>query len=79
MFEKLAVLVEVFDGVGVVGAQTIHELVEVVRQALLGLLAARSATVTNAVLSGRRRSFLFFLPLYMEGPSSWSTHLALPL
>ena len=38
-FEELAVLVEVFDGVGVVGAWAIHELVEVVRQALLGLLA----------------------------------------
>ena len=31
MFEKLAVLVEVFDGVGMVGAWAIHELVEVVR------------------------------------------------
>ena len=40
-FEELAVLVEVFDGVGVVGAQAIHELVEVVRQALMGLLAHR--------------------------------------
>ena len=28
-----------FDGVGVVGARAIHEFVEVVRQALLGLLA----------------------------------------
>ena len=28
-----------FDGVGVVGARAIHELVELVRQALLGLLA----------------------------------------
>ena len=37
--EELAVLVEVFDGVSVVGARAIHELVEVVRQALLGLLA----------------------------------------
>ena len=33
-FEELAVLVEVFDGVGVVGAWAIHEFVEVVRQAL---------------------------------------------
>ena len=39
MFEELAVLVEVFDGVGVVGAWAIHELVEVVGQVLLGLLA----------------------------------------
>jgi len=31
MFEELIVLVEVFDGVGVVGARAIHELVEVVR------------------------------------------------
>ena len=38
MFEELAVFVEVFDGVGMVGAWAIHELVEVVRQALLGLL-----------------------------------------
>ena len=37
MFEELAV--QVFDGVGVVGAWAIHELVEVVRQALLGLFA----------------------------------------
>ena len=39
MFEELVVLVEVFDGVGVVGAWTVHEFVEVVRQPLLGLLA----------------------------------------
>ena len=37
--EELAVLVEVLDGVGVVGAWTLHELVEVVGLALLGLLA----------------------------------------
>ena len=37
-FEELAVLVEVFDGIGVVGARAIHELVEVFRQPLLGLL-----------------------------------------
>ena len=37
--EELAVLVEVLDGVGVVGAWALHELVEVVGQALLGLLA----------------------------------------
>ena len=30
-FEELIVLVEVFDGVGMAGAQAIHELVEVVR------------------------------------------------
>ena len=39
MFEELVVLIKVFDGVGVVGAWAVHELVEVVRQSLLGLLA----------------------------------------
>ena len=38
-FEELAFLVEVLDGVSVVGVGAIHELIEVVRQALLGLLA----------------------------------------
>ena len=37
-FEELALLVEVFDGIGVIGARTIHEFIEVVRQSLLGLL-----------------------------------------
>ena len=36
--EELVVLVEVFDGVGVVGAWALHELIEVVREALLGCL-----------------------------------------
>ena len=36
-FEELTLLVEVFDRVGVVGAWTIHEFVEVVRQSLMGL------------------------------------------
>ena len=31
MFEELAVLIEVFDEVGMVGARAIHEFVEVVR------------------------------------------------
>jgi hypothetical protein len=39
MFEELTVLVEVFDGVGVVGAWALHELVEAVGLDLLGLLA----------------------------------------
>ena len=37
-FEELAVLVKVFDGVGMVCAWALHELVEVVQNALLGLL-----------------------------------------
>ena len=37
--EEFAVLVEVLDGVGMVGAWAIYELVEVVRLVVLGLLA----------------------------------------
>ena len=39
MLEELAVLVEVFYGVVMVGAQALHELVEVARGVLLGLRA----------------------------------------
>ena len=39
MLEELIVLVEVLHGVNMVGVGAIHELVEVLRQALLGLLA----------------------------------------
>ena len=35
--EELAVLVEVFDGVAMVGARALHEIVEVARRVLLGL------------------------------------------
>ena len=38
VLEELAVLVEVFDGIGVVGVWTLHELTKVVGLALLGLL-----------------------------------------
>ena len=78
-FEELTILIDVLDGVGVVGAWTLHELVEVDGLALLGLLAAWSATATKAGLAGRRRSFLFFLPFCVEGHSPWSSRLALPL
>ena len=37
--EELAVLVEVFDGVAMVGARALHELMEVAWRVLLGLLA----------------------------------------
>ena len=67
------------DGVGMVGARALHELVELVGLALLGLLPARSAAATKVELAGRRRFFLFFLPLYVKGPSFWSSCLALPL
>ena len=62
-----------------VGAWALHELVKVVKLVLLGYLPTRSVMATNAELAGRRRSFLFFLSLYVEGPSSWSLRLALPL
>ena len=39
MLEEFTVLIEVLDGVGVVGAWALHELVEVVGLTLLGLLA----------------------------------------
>ena len=59
---ELAVLVEVFDGVGVVGVWALHELIEVVRMALLGLLVrvisrgdqrgvGRSATILSVLFS----------------------------
>ena len=37
--EELAVLVEVFDGVVMVGARALHEIMEVARRVLLGLCA----------------------------------------
>ena len=39
MLEEFIVFIEVLDGVGVVGAWALHELVEVVGLSLLGLLA----------------------------------------
>ena len=66
MFEELAVLVEVFDGVGMVGAWAIHELVEVVRHALLGLLAhAISCGDQRGV--GRSAPILFVLLAPLRG------------
>ena len=59
-FEELAVLVEVFDRVGMVGAWAIHELVEVVRQALLGLLA-RAISYGDQHGVGRSTLILFVL------------------
>ena len=68
--EGLAVLVEVFDGVGVVGAWALHELVEVVREALLGLLAHVFSRGNQRIVGRSAMIFLVFLPLYVEGPSS---------
>ena len=66
----LIVLVEVFDGVGVVGAWALHELVKVARRVLLGL-SARVIYRGGQRGVGRSAAILSVLfPLYMEGPSS---------
>ena len=70
MFEELAVLVEVFDGVGVVGAWALHELMEVARKVLLGLLAH---VISRGEQRGVGRSVAIFsilFPLCVKGPSS---------
>ena len=64
MFEDLTVLVEVFDGEGMVGARAIHELVEVVRQALLGPLArAISYGDQRGVVQSTSILFVLLAPL----------------
>ena len=50
---EFAVLVEVLDGVGMVGAWALRELVEVVGLTLLGLLARKSAMATKVELAGQ--------------------------
>ena len=65
MFEELAILVEVFNGVGMVGAWTIHELVEVARLALLGLLACAISRGDQCRVGGSVPIFLvLFAPLH---------------
>ena len=55
---------EVFDGVDVVGARAIHEFVEVVRQALLGLLAcAVSCSDQRGVVRSAPVLFVLLAPL----------------
>ena len=68
--EELAVLVEVFDGVVMVGALALHEIVEVARRVLLGLGARMIGHGDRCKVSRLAviLSVLFFL--YMEGPSS---------
>ena len=63
MLEELAVLVEVFDGVGVVGAWAIHEFVEVIRQALLGLLARAISGDQRGVVRSTPVLFVLLAPL----------------
>ena len=50
-----------FDGVGVVGARALHELIEVVREALLGLLAH---VISRGDQHRVDRSALIFLVLF---------------
>ena len=55
-----------FDGVGVVGAWAIHELVEVVRQALLGL-PAHAISYGDQRGVGRSAPILFVLLAPLHG------------
>ena len=55
-----------FDGVGVVGAWAIHELIEVVRQALLGLLA-RAISCSDQRGVGQSVPILFVLLAPLHG------------
>ena len=68
--EELVVLVDVLDGVSVVGAWAIHELVIVVRLALLGLLAHVISHGDQCGVGQPAPILLVLLPLYVEGPSS---------
>ena len=72
VLEELAVLIEVFDGVVVVGAWALHELVEVARRVLLGLRArvishgdqrgvGRSATILYVLFSPLRGGALVLI------------------
>ena len=56
--EEFAVLVEVLDGVGMVDARALHELVEVVRLALLGLLAYAISSSKSSSTMGIGNLFL---------------------
>ena len=66
MLEELAVLVEVLDRVSMVGVGAIHELVEVVRQALLGLLG-RAISYDNQRGVGWSSPILFVLLAPLSG------------
>ena len=70
MLEELVVLVEVFDGVVMVGTRALHEIVEVARSVLLGLRACVIGHGDQREV-GRLAAILSVLfPLYVEGPSS---------
>ena len=59
--EELAVLVEVFDRVVVVGARALHELMEVARRVLLGL---RAHVISHGDQRRVGRSATIFLVLF---------------
>ena len=72
MLEELAVLVEMFDGIVVVGARALHELVKVAWRVLLGLSArvirrgdqrrvGRSAAILSVLFSPLRGGALVLI------------------
>jgi len=65
--EELIVLIEVLDRVGVVGARTLHELVEVVGLALLGLLARTIGCSDQGWVGRPALILLALLPLLCRG------------
>ena len=70
MLEELAVLVEVFYGVVVVGARALHELVEVGQKVLLGMFAHVISCGDQRGVGRSAVIFFVLFPFYMEGPSS---------
>ena len=70
MLEEFAVLVKVFDGVGVVGARALHEIVEVARKVLLGLLVRVISRGNQRGVGQSATIFFVRLALCVEGPSS---------
>jgi hypothetical protein len=76
VLEKLAVLELVLDEVAVIGARLLQKLLELVGVAQS---LARAVGSHNRVGVGMTPTFFFLFPNPEEGPSSWSSLLALPL
>jgi len=68
--EELAVLVEVLDGVVVVGAWALHEIVEVAQRVLLGLRARVIGHSDRREVSRLAAIVSVLFSLCVEGPSS---------
>ena len=66
--KELTIFVEVFDAIGMVGAWTLHELVEVVGLALLGLLARAIGHGDNQSWSVGADPSCSFFPFVWRGP-----------